>query len=103
MLSGIGIGFSYVVPLTVCLKWFPSRKGLITGLSVGGFGGGAILLSAVIEEAYLSNLSLSLFLRGYGIIAAILLLACAYLLFVPDEPSSTRKKKSHMLSIAIRS
>jgi len=95
MLSGIGIGFSYVVPLTVCLKWFPSRKGLITGLSVGGFGGGAILLSAVIEEAYLSNLSLSLFLRGYGIIAAILLLACAYLLFVPDEPSSTRKKIPH--------
>ncbi|NCC14066.1 MAG: MFS transporter [Spirochaetia bacterium] len=26
VLSGIGIGFSYVVPLSVCLKWFPTQK-----------------------------------------------------------------------------
>lgn len=54
LLSGIGIGFAYVVPLSVCLKWFPNQKGLVTGLSVGGFGGGAIILSAIIEQAYLS-------------------------------------------------
>ncbi len=49
LLSGAGIGFGYVVPLSVALAWFPANPGLVTGLAVGGFGGGAILLSAIIE------------------------------------------------------
>ena len=92
VLSGIGIGFSYVVPLSVCLKWFPTQKGLVTGLSVGGFGGGAILLSAIIEEAYLSSLSLSSFLLWYSIISFVLLFLCAQLLAVPEASSSVQER-----------
>ena len=92
VLSGIGIGFSYVVPLSVCLKWFPNQKGLVTGLSVGGFGGGAILLSAIIEEAYLSPLSLSSFLLWYSIISFVLLFLCAQLLAVPEASSSVQER-----------
>lgn len=47
IISGIGIGFGYVCPLATCVKWFPKYKGLVTGVSVAGFGGGAILLSAL--------------------------------------------------------
>lgn len=97
VLSGIGIGFAYVVPLSVCLKWFPNQKGLVTGLSVGGFGGGAIILSAIIEQAYLSALSVSLFLTWYGIITAILLLSCAQLLSVPNESASAQEKPPRSL------
>ncbi|MDX2411900.1 MAG: MFS transporter, partial [Woeseiaceae bacterium] len=32
VLSGAGIGLAYVVPIAVCVKWFPDKKGLITGL-----------------------------------------------------------------------
>jgi len=92
VLSGIGIGFAYVVPLSVCLKWFPNQKGLVTGLSVGGFGGGAILLSAIIEEAYLSSLSLSSFLLWYSIISFVLLFLCAQLLAVPEASSSVQER-----------
>ncbi|MBD3394104.1 MAG: MFS transporter, partial [Chitinivibrionales bacterium] len=28
---GIGIGFGYVCPLSVGMKWFPDKKGLVTG------------------------------------------------------------------------
>jgi len=31
-----------VVPIAVGIKWFPDRKGLITGLAVAGFGFGAL-------------------------------------------------------------
>ena len=41
--SGAGIGFAYVVPISVCVKWFPDKKGLITGLAVAGFGFGATI------------------------------------------------------------
>ena len=43
VVAGTGIGLAYVVPIAVCVKWFPDRKGLITGLAVAGFGFGATI------------------------------------------------------------
>jgi MFS family permease len=43
LVSGAGIGLAYVVPIAVCVKWFPDKKGLITGLAVAGFGFGATI------------------------------------------------------------
>ena len=43
VIGGIGLGFSYIVPVAVLVKWFPDRRGLITGLAVGGFGLGALV------------------------------------------------------------
>ena len=41
--GGAGIGLAYVVPIAVCVKWFPDKKGMITGLAVAGFGFGATI------------------------------------------------------------
>ena len=43
LIGGIGVGFSYIVPIAVLVKWFPDRRGLITGVAVGGFGAGALV------------------------------------------------------------
>src|SRR6202011_1933556 len=43
LIGGIGLGFSYIVPVAVLVKWFPDRRGLITGIAVGGFGAGALV------------------------------------------------------------
>ncbi len=43
LLGGAGIGLAYVVPIGVGVKWFPDKKGLISGLAVAGFGFGALL------------------------------------------------------------
>ena len=43
IIGGAGIGLAYVVPISVCVKWFPDKKGLITGLAVAGFGFGATI------------------------------------------------------------
>lgn len=45
LLAGIGAGLAYIVPITVCIRWFPQNKGLVTGIAVAGFGGGAALVS----------------------------------------------------------
>lgn len=47
LMSGIGVGFAYLVPITTCIQWFPEKKGLVTGIAVAGFGGGAFLLTQV--------------------------------------------------------
>ncbi len=43
VIGGAGIGLAYVVPLAVGLKWFPDKKGLVSGLAVAGFGFGAFI------------------------------------------------------------
>jgi MFS family permease len=43
LLGGAGIGFAYVCPIAALVKWFPDKKGLITGLAVAGFGFGALI------------------------------------------------------------
>jgi len=43
VIGGAGIGMGYVCPIAACVKWFPDLKGIITGLAVAGFGGGAFL------------------------------------------------------------
>ena len=43
IIGGSGIGLAYVVPIAVGMRWFPDKKGLITGLAVAGFGFGALL------------------------------------------------------------
>jgi len=43
ILGGAGIGLAYVVPIAVGVKWFPDKKGMVTGLAVAGFGFGATI------------------------------------------------------------
>jgi OFA family oxalate/formate antiporter-like MFS transporter len=51
---GIGVGFGYVVPMTVGAKWFPDKRGLIVGVMVAGSGLGSgifgPLASSLIEQ-----------------------------------------------------
>src|SRR5439155_10425075 len=47
LIGGLGLGFGYIVPVAVLVKWFPDRRGLITGIAVGGFGAGALITAPV--------------------------------------------------------
>src|SRR5450631_3976841 len=47
VIGGIGLGFGYIVPVAVLVKWFPDRRGLMTGIAVGGFGAGALITAPV--------------------------------------------------------
>jgi MFS transporter, OFA family, oxalate/formate antiporter len=43
VIGGLGLGLGYIVPVAVLVKWFPERRGLITGIAVAGFGAGALI------------------------------------------------------------
>ncbi len=47
VLGGIGLGFAYIIPVSVLVKWFPDKRGLMTGIAVGGFGAGALITAPV--------------------------------------------------------
>lgn len=44
---GIGVGFGYGCPIACCLKWFPDKKGLVSGIAVAGFGAGTFVFAQV--------------------------------------------------------
>lgn len=58
VMSGLGMGLGYIVPLATLIRWFPDKRGLITGLAVAGFGGGAVL-TTLVAPALIAKLGLS--------------------------------------------
>ena len=54
VIGGIGLGLAYVTPVATAAKWFPDRKGFITGMVVMGFGLGALFMSKVIAPYLMS-------------------------------------------------
>lgn len=55
VISGFGLGLAYIVPIAMLQKWFPDKRGLITGLAVGGFGFGAVLTSPIAQRLIDAN------------------------------------------------
>lgn len=85
VLSGVGIGLGYVCPLTACVRWFPERKGLVTGIAVAGFGGGAIMLAEVAETLLSGGWDPLRLFRALGIFFWVWLAACALALRFPGS------------------
>ncbi len=94
VITGSGLGFGYVCPLTVGMKWFPHHKGLVTGISVAGFGGGAIILSTVAGYFLRSGMPVLIFFRWWGIGAGSLLFIAALSLKEPTARVSARPKRA---------
>jgi len=94
IIGGAGIGLGYVVPIAVGVKWFPDRKGLITGLAVAGFGFGATIWVKLAGSWFggLLNTTSVFGLPGvqsvfviYGISFALLVLAGSTVMVNPPE------------------
>jgi len=48
LLSGCGYGCAYTPPIQALINWFPDKKGLASGLVIGGFGSGALFFTPAI-------------------------------------------------------
>jgi OFA family oxalate/formate antiporter-like MFS transporter len=48
VVAGVGIGLGYVTPMSTVTKWFPDKRGLLTGIVAMGFGLGAFVLTVVL-------------------------------------------------------
>jgi OFA family oxalate/formate antiporter-like MFS transporter len=84
VIGGIGLGFSYIVPVAVLVKWFPDRRGLITGIAVGGFGAGALITAPVATHLIQSVGVLKTF-AYLGIAFLIVTVAAGYFMQNPPE------------------
>jgi len=87
LIGGIGLGLGYVPPVTTLLRWFPDRKGLATGLAVGGFGIGA-LLGSFLGEALLARTTVGGAFVGMGVLYAPVIFLASRCLHLPEVPEA---------------
>lgn len=87
LIGGIGLGLSYIVPVAVLVKWFPDRRGLITGIAVGGFGAGA-LVTAPLATRLIQSIGVLNTFAWLGI--AYLIVTVVASLFMQNPPEGWR-------------
>jgi len=72
VLGGIGIGTVYACTVANTVKFFPDKRGLASGLVVGGFGSGAMVLAPLS----------STLIEAYGVLSTFKILGVAYLIVI---------------------
>ena len=84
VIGGVGLGLGYIVPIAVLVRWFPDKRGMITGLAVAGFGAGA-LVTAPIANSLIATLGVDRTFQILGLAYLLVVLACALAMRNPPE------------------
>ncbi len=84
LLAGVGIGLGYIVPVATLIKWFPDKRGFITGVAVAGFGAGA-LVTAPVAKVLIDSVGLFPTFAVLGVIYLVLVVGAAMFMRNPPE------------------
>jgi len=84
VIAGIGNGFGYITPIATLIRWFPDKRGLVTGLAVMGFGGGAFFMGKIAPPMVIS-MGVAQTFYIWGVIFLILVTASAQLYKNPPK------------------
>lgn len=82
LIGGVGLGLGYIVAIAMLIKWFPDRRGFITGLAVAGFGGGAAITAPIAAALIGSATKLSVAALTDNLHTTFLILGIIYLVVV---------------------
>ncbi|OIJ21443.1 MFS transporter [Anaerobacillus alkalidiazotrophicus] len=93
IIGGAGIGITYVCPLSACVKWFPDKRGLISGVAVAGFGLGGLVYKPIILFL-IDNFGVSSAFLYLGIIYFVLVVLGAQLLSNPEAGDELNSHQS---------
>src|SRR6185436_2043294 len=90
VVGGVGIGLGYVTPVSTVAKWFPDKRGLVTGVVVMGFGVGAFVMSKVLAPLLLGSTKGDLVpvFVSLGVLFGIVLLPVTWCLQNPPAEAS---------------
>jgi OFA family oxalate/formate antiporter-like MFS transporter len=97
VLGGIGLGLGYIVPVATLVPWFPDKRGLISGIAVAGFGGGA-LLTALIAPSLIASCGVMATFMLLGVLYLVLIVGSASLLRMPPAgyvPAGWKGGRAH--------
>ena len=47
LMNGLGCGMNYILPLICSWEWFPDNKGIVTGITLAGYGFGSFIFTHI--------------------------------------------------------
>ncbi|MCM3734958.1 OFA family MFS transporter [Bacillus cytotoxicus] len=98
VLAGVVVGFAdgtaYITSLSNLIKWFPKRKGLISGISVSAYGAGSLIFK-YINAKLIDSVGVSQAFLYWGIVVAVMIVVGAYLIHTAAEQDTVQETKSH--------
>ena len=50
LMGGVGMGFTYSTTIACAQKWYPHKKGLVTGVIVSALGFGGVVFTPIVEK-----------------------------------------------------
>lgn len=99
ILAGVVVGFAdgtaYMTSLSNLIKWFPERKGLISGISVGAYGTGSLIFK-YINGALIGSVGVSMAFLYWGIIVLAMIVIGSRLIreaVVSETPAVAKVSK----------
>lgn len=84
VIGGAGLGLGYIVPIATLVRWFPDKRGMITGLAVAGFGMGA-LVAAPGANSLISLIGVARTFQVAGVVYLLIVLTGA--IWMRNPPS----------------
>jgi OFA family oxalate/formate antiporter-like MFS transporter len=101
LIVGAADGIAYITTLSNCIKWFPEKKGLISGISVGAYGTGSLVFK-YINASLISSKGVSGAFLYWGIMTMILILTGAQLLKDASSETVTVNNSSKENNFTVR-
>jgi len=96
-MGGVGMGFTYSTTIACVQKWFPHKKGFISGVIVSALGFGGVVFTPVVER-------LIIVFGGEGagepktliVLSAVFLVVCSIgCIFLKNPPAGYMEDKKH--------
>lgn len=84
VIAGIGIGMAYLCPLAVAISCFPEHKGLVTGLTVAGFGLGGVIFASAGQHMLNAGIPVFSVLSHIGLTVGIIVVCASIFLHIPE-------------------
>jgi OFA family oxalate/formate antiporter-like MFS transporter len=102
VLCGLGVGFGYVTSIAAAAKWFPERRGLVTGIVLSGYGCAAMVLSALAEVLLAHGWPVLKVFRIVGAVYGPAVLLAALTLAVPPGGAASAQASVFRRSALVR-
>lgn len=104
VLAGVIVGFAdgtaYITSLSNLIKWFPNRKGLISGISVGAYGTGSLVFK-YINGGLIESVGVSQAFLYWGLIVMAMIITGSLLVREASvAPSVTESGKREAKQVA---
>lgn len=83
IIAGTGLGILNIIPTAVCMRWYPEKQGLISGLCHMSIPLGTLLYGSTLAPLFIAATDINMTFRILGCVFFLIACVCAAILRMP--------------------